>query len=161
MVRLLCFSLAFCCLVSLGSAQAQECSNFEHHAAVVSVPLDVRLDWGPQDNLVLLRWRRVEEATAYQIYREISVDRQAQGPAAVVGEAVPWARVEATPEAETIEATVDPLDAVEALWGVQAVVQSAGRGPERASDIVWGEWTQISTAVEAMTWGQVKADAVD
>ncbi|MCE2449181.1 MAG: hypothetical protein J4F35_12580 [Candidatus Latescibacteria bacterium] len=127
-------------------------------------PEDVRVSLAsPQSQFVLVEWEEVEDATRYAIYLQVfdpdEIEVEAGGeivePAETQPTFVPWGHVEATPAQGrySTEFFPDLPNPESVVYGVSWV----------SSPIVPASWTapQISTATEAVTWGQVKATAAD
>ena len=143
-----------------------------HGAMELMGPEDVRVSIAsPQSQFVLVEWEEVEDATRYAIYLQVfdpdEIDVEAGGeivePAETQPTFVPWGHVEATPAQGRYSMELFPelSNPESVVYGVSAEVQMHGRWV--SSPIVPARWVapQISTAVEAVTWGQVKATAAD
>ena len=140
------------------------------HGAQILAPEQVRASLSsPQSQFVLVEWEGVEDATRYAIYLQVfdadEIDVEAGGeivePTETQPDFVPWGHVEALPDRDrySMEVLADLPDPKSAVYGVSAEVQMHGRWV--SSPIVPANWTapEISTAVEAVSWGQVKATA--
>ena len=143
-----------------------------HGAMELMGPEDVRVSLAsPQSQFVLVEWEEVEYATRYAIYLQVfdpdEIEVEAGGeivePAETQPTFVPWGHVEATSAQGrySMEFSPDLPNPESAVYGVSAEVQMHGRWV--SSPIVPASWVapQISTAVEAVTWGQVKATAAE
>ena len=143
-----------------------------HGAMELMGPEDVRVSLAsPQSQFVLVEWEEVEDATRYAIYLQVfdpdEIDVEAGGeivePAETQPTFVPWGHVEATPAQGRYSMELFPelSNPESVVYGVSAEVQMHGRWV--SSPIVPARWVapQISTAVEAVSWGQVKATAAD
>ena len=125
---------------------------------------------GPQSQFVLVEWEGVEDATRYAIYLQILVADEIEAssgefvePAEAQPTFLPWTRVEALPDRDRYSMELFPElpNPESAVYGVSAEAQINGRWV--SSPIVPASWVapQISTAVEAVSWGQVKATAAE
>ena len=142
-----------------------------HGAMELMAPDDVRASVaGPQSQFVLVEWEEVEDASRYTIYLQILVADEIEassgefvGPAEAQPTFLPWDRVEALPDREQYSRKFfAELPHPESwVYGVSADAQIDGRWV--SSPIVPARWIdpQISTAVEAVSWGQVKATAAE
>ena len=123
----------------------------------------------PQSEFVLVEWEGVEDATRYAVYLQVfdadEIDVEAGGeivePTETQPVFVPWGHVEAVPDRDrySMELLADLPNPESAVYGVSA--EALINGSWVSSPIVPASWTapQISTAVEAVSWGQVKATA--
>ena len=139
------------------------------YGANIMAPDDVRVSLtSPQSQFVLVQWEEVEDATRYTIYLQALIADEIEASSGeFVGAAetqptfLPWYRVEALPDREQYSKKffADLPHPESAVYGVSADAQINGRWV--SSPIVPASWTapQISTAVEAVSWGQVKATA--
>ena len=139
------------------------------HGAQILAPEQVRASLSsPQSQFVLVEWEEVEDATRYTIYLQVLIADEIEassgefvGPTETQPTFVPWHRVEALPDREQYSKKffAELSDPESAVYGVSADAQMHGRWV--SSPIVPASWTapQISTAVEAVSWGQVKATA--
>ena len=139
------------------------------HGAQILAPEQVRASLSsPQSQFVLVEWEGVEDATRYAIYLQVfdpdEIEVEAGGeivePTETQPTFVPWGHVEAVPDRDRQMVVLTDLPNPEAaVYGVSAEAQMHGRWV--SSPIVPASWTgpQISTAVEAVSWGQVKATA--
>ena len=140
------------------------------HGAQILAPEQVRASLSsPQSQFVLVEWEGVEDATRYAIYLQVfdpdEVEIEAGGeivePTETQPDFVPWGHVEATPDQGrySMELFPDLPNPESVVYGVSAEAEVNGRWV--SSPIVPANWTapQISTAVEAVSWGQVKATA--
>ena len=140
------------------------------HGAQILAPEQVRASLSsPQSQFVLVEWEGVEDATRYAIYLQVfdpdEIEVEAGGeivePTETQPTFVPWGHVEALPDRDrySMELLSELPNPESAVYGVSAEVQMHGRWV--SSPIVPANWTasQISTAVEAVSWGQVKATA--
>ena len=143
-----------------------------HGAMELMGPEDVRVSLAsPQSQFVLVEWEEVEDATRYAIYLQVfdpdEVDVEAGGeivePAETQPNFVPWGHVEAMPAQGrySMELLPELSNPESVVYGVSAEAEVNGRWV--ASPIVPARWVapQISTAVEAVTWGQIKATAAE
>ncbi len=143
-----------------------------HGAMELMGPEDVRVSLAsPQSQFVLVEWEEVEDATRYAIYLQVfdpdEVDVEAGGeivePAETQPNFVPWGHVEALPAQGrySMEFLPELSNPESVVYGVSAEAEVNGRWV--ASPIVPARWVapQISTAVEAVTWGQIKATAAE
>ena len=143
-----------------------------HGAMELMGPEDVRVSLAsPQSQFVLVEWEEVEDATRYAIYLQVfdpdEIEVEAGGeivePAETQPNFVPWGHVEAMPAQGrySMELLPELSNPESVVYGVSAEAEVNGRWV--ASPIVPARWVapQISTAVEAVTWGQVKATAAD
>ena len=123
---------------------------------------------GPQSQFVLVEWEEVENASRYTIYLQALIADEIEAssgefvePAETQPTFLPWHRVEALPDREQYSKKffADLPNPESLVYGVSADAQINGRWV--SSPIVSASWTapQISTAVEAVSWGQVKATA--
>ena len=135
-------------------------------------PEDVRVSLAsPQSQFVLVEWEEVEDATRYAIYLQVfdpdELEVEAGGeivePTETQPTFAPWGHVEATPDQGRYSMELFPelSDPESVVYGVSAEAEVNGRWV--SSPIVPASWVapQISTAVEAVTWGQVKATAAE
>ena len=125
----------------------------------------------PQSQFVLVEWEGVKDATRYAIYLQVldadEIEVEAGGeivePAETQPTFVPWGHVEALPDRDRYSMELFPElpNPESAVYGVSAEAQINGRWV--SSPIVPASWVapQISTAVEAVSWGQVKATAAE
>ena len=140
------------------------------HGAQILAPEQVRASLSsPQSQFVLVEWEGVEDAARYAIYLQVfdadEIDIEAGGEIVEPDETqptfVPWGHVEAMPDQDrySMELLADLPNPESAVYGVSAEARMHGRWV--SSPIVPASWTapQISTAVEAVSWGQVKATA--
>ena len=143
-----------------------------HGAMELMGPEDVRVSLAsPQSQFVLVEWEEVEDATRYAIYLQVfdpdEIEVEAGGeivePAETQPTFVPWGHVEATPAQGrySMEFSPDLPNPESVVYGVSAEAEVNGRWV--SSPIVPASWTapQISTSVEAVSWGQVKATAAE
>ena len=143
-----------------------------HGAMELMGPEDVRVSLAsPQSQFVLVEWEEVEDATRYAIYLQVfdsdEIEVEAGGeivePAETQPNYVPWGHVEAMPAQGrySMELLPELPNPESVVYGVSAEAEVNGRWV--ASPIVPARWVapQISTAVEAVTWGQVKATAAE
>ncbi len=143
-----------------------------HGAMELMGPEDVRVSLAsPQSQFVLVEWEEVEDATRYAIYLQVfdpdEIEVEAGGeivePAETQPNFVPWGHVEAMPAQGrySMELLPELSNPESVVYGVSAEAEVNGRWV--ASPIVPARWVapQISTAVEAVTWGQVKATAAE
>ena len=126
---------------------------------------------GPYSQFVLVEWEEVEDATRYAIYLQVfdadEIEVEASGeivePTETQPAFVPWGHVEAVPDRDrySMEFLPELPNPESAVYGVSAEAQINGRWV--SSPIVPARWIdpQISTAVEAVSWGQVKATAAE
>ena len=155
--------------IAFASAAWAQCP---HGSMELMGPEDVRVSLAsPQSQFVLVEWEEVEDATRYAIYLQVfdpdEIEVEAGGeivePAETQPTFVPWGHVEATSAQGrySMEFSPDLPNPESAVYGVSAEVQMHGRWV--SSPIVPASWVapQISTAVEAVTWGQVKATAAE
>lgn len=135
-------------------------------------PEDVRVSLAsPQSQFVLVEWEEVEDATRYAIYLQVfdpdEIEAEAGGeivePAETQPTFVPWGHVEALPDRNRYSMELSPElpNPESVVYGVSAEAEVNGRWV--SSPIVPARWLepQISTAVEAVSWGQVKATAAE
>ena len=120
---------------------------------------------------MLVEWEEVEDATRYAIYLQVfdpdEIEVEAGGeivePAETQPTFVPWGHVEALPDREqySMKFLAELSNPESTVYGVSAEAQINGHWV--ASPIVPARWVapQISTAVEAVSWGQVKATAAE
>ena len=126
---------------------------------------------GPQFQFVLVEWEEVEDATRYAIYLQVfdadEIGVEAGGeivePAETQPTFVPWDHVDALPDQDrySMEFLPELPNPESAVYGVSAEALVNGRWV--SSPIVPAQWVapQISTAVEAVSWGQVKTTAAE
>ena len=142
------------------------------HGAQILAPDDVRVSLAsPQSQFVLVEWEEVEDATRYTIHLQVfdsdEVEVEAGGEVVEPTEAqptfLPLGHVEALPDRNrySMEFLPELPNPGSAIYGVSAEAQVNGRWV--SSSIVPARWVapQISTSVEAVSWGQVKATAAD
>ena len=141
------------------------------YGANIMAPDDVRVSLtNPQSEFVLVQWEEVEDATRYVIHLqvfdgEIKVEagEEVIEPTAAQPTFVPWGRVQALPDQEqySMKLAADLTNPKFMGYGVSAEAEINGRWV--SSPIVPASWVepQISTAVEAVSWGQVKATAAE
>ena len=141
------------------------------HGANIMAPDDVRVSLtSPQSQFVLVQWEEVEDATRYVIYLQVFDDEakveageEVIEPAAAQPTYVPWGRVQALPDQEqySMKLAADQTNPEFMGYGVSAEAEINGRWV--SSPIVPASWVepQISTAVEAVSWGQIKATAAE
>ena len=142
------------------------------HGAQILAPDDVRVSLAsPQSQFVLVEWEEVEDATRYTIHLQVfdpdEVEVEAGGEVVEPTEAqptfLPLGHVEALPERNrySMEFLPELPNPGSAVYGVSAEAQVNGRWV--SSSIVPARWVapQISTSVEAVSWGQVKATAAE
>ena len=138
------------------------------HGAMLLAPDNVRASLAsPQSQFVLVEWEEVEDATRYAIYLQVfdpdEIEVEAGGeivePAETQPTFVPWGHVEALPDREQYSMKLPNPEST--VYGVSAEAQIHGHWV--SSPIVPASWVdpQISTAVEAISWGQVKATAAE
>ena len=120
----------------------------------------------PQSQFVLVEWEGVENASHYAIHLQVLGDDEVQVEASeeiVEPTFVPWDHVEALPDQDrySMEFLPELPNPESAVYGVSAEALVNGRWV--SSPIVPAQWIdpQISTAVEAVSWGQVKATAAE
>ena len=142
-----------------------------HSAMELMGPNDVRASLtNPQSEFVLVEWEDVEDATRYVIYlqvldEEVKVEagEEIVDPTEAQSTFVPWGRVQALPDREqySMKLAADQTNPKLMGYGVSAEAEVNGRWV--SSPIVPASWVepQISTAVEAVSWGQVKATAAE
>ena len=142
-----------------------------HGAMELMGPEDVRVSLAsPQSQFVLVEWEEVEDATRYAIYLQVFDDEakveageEIVEPVAAQPTFVPWGRVQALPDREqySMKLAADLTNPEFKGYGVSAEAEINGRWV--SSPIVPARWVepQISTAVEAVSWGQVKATAAE
>ncbi len=120
-----------------------------------------------QDQFMLVSWESVEDATRYTIYWEIFVDYQVDpsGEAVELDEPrtsfVPLGTVDALLDSEMQRAVFGTGDSEPTGWGVTADVDVHGEwvsSPMTTASLVVPETT---TAVEAVSWAEVKATAAE
>ena len=141
------------------------------YGANIMAPDDVRVSLtNPQSQFVLVQWEEVEEATRYVIYLQVFDDEvkveageEVIEPAAAQPTFVPWGRVQALPDREqySMKLAADQTNPKFMGYGVSAEAEINGNWV--SSPIVPASWVepQISTAVEAISWGRVKATAAE
>ena len=141
------------------------------HGANIMAPDDVRVSLaGPQSQFVLVEWEEVEDASRYTIYLQVLIADEIEAssgefvePAETQPTFLPWYRVEALPDREQYSKKffADLPDPESLVYGVSADAQINGSWV--SSPIVPASWVepQISTAVEAVSWGQIKATAAE
>jgi len=141
------------------------------HGANIMAPDDVRVSLtSPQSQFVLVQWEEVEDATRYTIYLQVLIADEIEassgefvGPAETQPTFLPWYRVEALPDREQYSKKffADLPNPESLVHGVSADAQV--NGSWGSSPIVPAKWVepQISTAVEAVSWGQIKATAAE
>ena len=141
------------------------------HGANIMAPDDVRVSLtSPQSQFVLVQWEEVEDATRYTIYLQVLIADEIEassgefvGPAETQPTFLPWYRVEALPDREQYSKKffADLPNPESLVYGVSADAQINGSWV--SSPIVPASWVepQISTAVEAVSWGQIKATAAE
>ena len=139
--------------------------------ANIMAPDDVRVSLtDPQSEFVLVQWEEVEDASHYVIYLQVfdgevkvEAGEETVEPAAAQPTFVPWGRVQALPDREqySTKLAADLTNPKFMGYGVSAEAEINGRWV--SSPIVPASWVepQISTAVEAVSWGQVKATAAE
>ena len=142
-----------------------------HGAMELLGPNEVRASIaGPQSQFVLVEWEEVENASRYTIYLQVLVADKIEAssgefvePAAAQPTFLPWYRVEALPDREQYSKKffADLPNPESLVYGVSADTQINDRWV--SSPIVSARWVdpQISTAVEAVSWGQIKATAAE
>ena len=141
------------------------------YGANIMAPDDVRASLtAPQSQFVLVQWEDVEEATRYVIYLQVLDDEVKVGageeivdPAEAQPTFVPWGRVQALPDQEqySMKLAADLTNPKFMGYGVSAEAEVNGNWV--SSPIVPARWVtpEVSTAVEAVSWGQVKATAAE
>ena len=135
-------------------------------------PDDVRVSLAsPQSQFVLVEWEEVEDASRYAIYLqvfdadEVAVETSAEivEPAETQPSFVAWGHVEALPDQGrySMELLPELPNPESAVYGVSAEAEINGRWV--SSPIVPARWVapQMSTSVEAVSWGQAKATAAE
>ena len=139
--------------------------------ANIMAPEDVRVSLtSPQSEFVLVQWEEVEDATRYVIYLQVfdgevkvEAGEEIVEPDAAQPTFVPWGRVQALPDREqySTKLAADLTNPKFMGYGVSAEAEINGNWV--SSPIVPASWVepQISTAVEAVSWGQVKATAAE
>ena len=158
--------------VALAFASAAWAQGGCPHGAQILAPEQVRASLSsPQSQFVLVEWEGVEDATRYAIYLQVfdpdEIEVEAGGeivePTETQPDFVPWGHVEALPDRDrySMELLAELPNPESAVFGVSAEAEINGRWV--SSPIVPASWTapQISTATEAVTWGQVKATAAE
>ena len=143
-----------------------------HGAMELLGPDDVRVSLAsPHSQFVLVEWEDVEDATRYAIYLqvfdadeiEVEASEEIVEPAEAQPTFVSWGHVEALPDRDrySMEFLPELPNPESAVYGVSAEALINGRWV--SSPIVPAQWIapQISTAVEAVSWGQVKATAAE
>ena len=156
--------------VALAFASAAWAQGGCPYGANIMAPDDVRVSLtSPQSQFVLVQWEEVEDATRYAIYLQVfdpdelavEASEEVVEPAETQPDFVPWGRVEALPDRDrySMELLAELPNPKSAVVGVSAEAEINGRWV--SSPIVPARWVepQISTAVEAVSWGQVKATA--
>ena len=140
------------------------------YGANIMAPDDVRVSLtNPQSEFVLVEWEDVEDASRYviylQVFDEVKVEagEEVLEPAEAQPTFVPWGRVQALPDREqySMKLAADLTNPKLMGYGVSAEAEVNGRWV--SSPIVPASWVepQVSTAVEAVSWGQVKATAAE
>ena len=134
-------------------------------------PDDVRASLtGPQSQFVLVEWEDVEDATRYVIYLQVLDDEvkveageEIVEPAEIQPTYVPWGRVQALPDQEQYSTKLAADLTNPGLMGYAVSAEAEVNGNWVSSPIVPARWVapQVSTAVEAVSWGQVKATAAE
>ena len=157
--------------VALAFASAAWAQGGCPHSANIMAPDDVRVSLtSPQSQFVLVQWEEVEDATRYVIYLQVFDDEvkvetseEVIEPAAAQPTFVPWGRVQALPDRDqySMKLAADLTNPKFMGYGVSAEAEINGRWV--SSPIVPASWVepQISTAVEAVSWGQAKATAAE
>ena len=157
--------------VALAFASATWAQGGCPYSANIMAPDDVRVSLSsPQSQFVLVQWEEVEDATRYVIYLQVFDDEvkveageEIVEPATAQPTFVPWGRVQALPDREqySMKLAADRTNPEFMGYGVSAEAQINGRWV--SSPIVPARWVdpQISTAVEAVSWGQAKATAAE
>ena len=158
--------------VALAFASAAWAQGGCPHSAQILAPDDVRVSLAsPQSQFVLVEWEEVEDATRYTIHLqvlevdevEVEAREEIVEPAEVQPTFLPLGHVEALPERNrySMEFLPELPNPESAVYGVSAEAQVNGRWV--SSPIVPARWVapQISTSVEAVSWGQVKATAAE
>ena len=142
------------------------------YGANIMAPDDVRVSLAsPQSQFVLVEWEEVEDATRYTIHLqvidadevEVEAREEIVEPAEAQPTFLPLGHVEALPDRNrySMEFLPELPNPESAVYGVSAEAQVNGRWV--SSPIVPARWVgpQISTSVEAVSWGQVKATAAE
>ena len=158
--------------VALAFASAAWAQGGCPHGAQILAPEQVRASLSsPQSQFVLVEWEGVEDATRYAIYLQVfdpdEIEVEAGGeivePTETQPDFVPWGHVEALPDRDrySMELLAELPNPESAVFGVSAEAEINGRWV--SSPIVPANWVepQISTAVEAVSWGQAKATAAE
>ena len=142
-----------------------ECNGLAH-SKELSSPKDAVVSVADsRSEFVLVEWEAVEDATQYTIYHEVPIAVLADSRGRTVeleprvAVFVPWGTVEAVAGKREYSTRVATPNADPTAWGVAAAAQINGRLV--SSPMVTARWIEaaIATAVEAMSWGEVKAQA--
>ena len=148
--------------LAFASAAWGQCPNFD-----VSAPSQAVVEpyGSQQDQYMLVTWDSVEDATRYTIHWELFVDYEVDPSGEVVEleEArpsfVPWITVDALLDSEVQRAVVDMGDSVPTGWGITAEAEAHGRWISSSMTTAILVAPQAATAVEAVSWAEVKATA--
>lgn len=109
----------------------------------------------------LMRWTPVDGAKYYRVWREVVVDYDLDDQGQLVeldqpeNAWIPWARVDALPGMDPVQARIASLDNIDTRWAVSAVVEKDGAEFQSALAVA----ADPATAVEGLGWGAVKARA--
>ena len=120
-----------------------------------------------QEQFMLIMWDSVEEVTRYTIYWEILVDHQVDPSGEVVEldelrpSFVPLVTVDAVLHSEVQRVVMGTGDAEPTGWGVTADVDVHGEWVSSPMTTVSLIAPQAATAVEAVSWAEVKATAAE
>ena len=118
-----------------------------------------------QEQFMLVSWESVEDATRYTIYWEVPVDYQVDPSGEVVEldeprvSFVPLGTVDALLDSETQNAVFETGDSEPTGWGVTADVDVHGRWVSSSMTTAALIAPETTTAVEAVSWAEVKATA--
>lgn len=127
-----------------------------------TIPMPGAVTAGPSEEdaqFWLMRWTPVEGAKYYRVWREVVVDYDLDDQGQLVeldqpkAAWLPWARVDALPGMDPVQALVASLDNINTRWAVSAVVEKDGAEFQSALAIA----ADPATAVEGLGWGEVKA----
>lgn len=115
-------------LLSVGISGASDESPTLVTDTSISSPSNATVKPYSEEGWVSLRWILVENATAYQIWREVVVTHAEETSGAVVQLGtpekawIPWAQIEHVPGEQMASAIVATLDNVPTRWGISTII---------------------------------------
>lgn len=148
-------------LISTDLVSENSPDNLVEDALILAPPI-VTVKPHREKEWVTINWGMIAEATAYQIWREISVSHAKDTSEDVVQlntlekAWVPWAQIEHVPGEDMASAIVATLDPVSTRWGVSTII--ARDGIKYTSPIQAVEASP--TLVQGVSWSEVKSSRI-